>query len=384
MLAGPSETYPETLAEMSLPTLPHYGLEWGRFYDETCGLLKRLFNTTGDVLILTGSGTAASEMCIAAVVEPGSKIVVLSNGFFCERFHEIAPCYGGKPVDVTAEYGKPIAPEDVRRALQEHSDAKAVCMVHNETSTGVLNPLREISEVVAGFDIPLVVDEVSALGGVDVQMDEWKVDLAFASSPKALGAPPVLGLVAVTPQAWSLIAKRKQPIQGFYLNLSVWRRYMDTWGSWGHPYPTSTSTGLIRGLRKAVEIALEEGLERRFQRHRRAAMATRAGLNAMGLELLADEDAASPTVTAFRVPRGLDGAALRRRIEEKFHIALSGGVGKLAALIIRIGHMGLTASPKYVLPALVALESTLAQEGFPVKVGAGTAAAEEVFQKAAD
>jgi len=383
MLPGPTETYPEALGEMSLPTLPHYGSEWGKLYNETTSLLKRLFNTSGDVLIVTASGTAASEMCIAAVVEPGAKIMVLSNGFFCERLHEIALCYGGKPIDVTAEYGKRIDPQEVRRALSEHRDVKAVCLVHNETSMGVLNPAQEISEVVSEFNIPLVVDEVSALGNVEVQMDKWRVDLAFASSPKGLGAPPVLGLVAVSPRMWRLIAGRKQPIQGFYLNLSVWRRYMDTWGSFGHPYPASQSTGLIRGLRKALELVLQEGLEARFRRHWTAARATRAGLRAIGLELLADDDAASPAVTTFRVPHGIDAARLRRRVEEEFHIVLGGGVGRLSAQIVRIGHMALTANPEYVLPTLAALESALAKEGFTVKLGSGTAVAEEVFQEAA-
>ncbi|MEM2904616.1 MAG: alanine--glyoxylate aminotransferase family protein [Candidatus Bathyarchaeia archaeon] len=384
MLPGPTETYPEALAEMALPTWPHYGLEWGRFYDETCGLLKRLFNTQGDVLILTASGTAASEMCLSAVAEPGSKILVLSNGFFCERFDEIALCYGAKPIDVRAEYGKPIDPRDVCRALMEHGDVKAVCMVHNETSVGVLNPAEEISEVVSEFNIPLIVDEVSALGGVDVRMDEWNVDLAFASSPKGLGAPPVLGLVAVSPRMWRLIAERKQPIQGFYLNLSVWRRYMDSWGSFGHPYPASAATGLIRGLRKALELVLEEGLEDRFRRHMTAAAATRAGLKALGLELFADEGAASPTVTTFRVPQGVKGAALRKRMEEKYHIVLGGGVGQLSQAIIRIGHMAMTASPEYVLQTLAALESALIEEGFPAEHGAGTSAAGDVFRNAAE
>lgn len=380
MIPGPSETYPEALAEMGSPTWPHYGQEWGQFYNETSGLVKRLFGTSGDALIATASGTAASEMCVASIVEPGSKIMVLSNGFFCERLHEIALCYGGIPIDVTAEYGMPIDPGKVGQVLRQHPDVKAVCTVHNETSVGVLNPLKEIGEVVSSYSVPLLVDEVSALGGVEVQMDEWGVGLAFASSPKALGAPPVLGLVAVAPQVWNLIADRRHPIPGFYLNLSVWRRYMESWSSWGHPYPTSTSTGLIRGLRKALEICLREGLEARFQRHRRAAAATREALRTMGLRLLAPDDVASPTVTAFYVPPGVTSAALRARVEREYHVMLGGSVGKVSQEVIRIGHMALTASPEYVVPTIAALESSLDQEGFPVKPGSGVGAAEEVFQ----
>jgi aspartate aminotransferase-like enzyme len=390
MIPGPSETYPEAIAVMAEPTQPHYGREWGETYRETCENLKKLFKTTGDVFIITGSGTSAMEMCIAGIVEPGDRILNLTNGFFGERFQEIIISYGGKPIVVSEDYGKPLLPNLVREALEKEgkgkgkdkdkNKVKAVCMVYNETSTGVLNPLKDIAAIVREFGVPLIVDAVSALGGVEVDMDGWGLSLAFASSPKALGAPPVLGLVAISQEAWSIMEKRKHPIQGFYLNPMVWRRYAEKWGSWGHPYPTSTSTPLILGLKKALEIALKEGLENRFRRHEKAAKALRSGLKAIGLRLVAEDSFASPTVTSFWIPEGIDDVRLRRSMEERHGILVGGGLGRLQGKIVRIGHMGLTANPEFILPTLEAIEDALRLQGFKPKES-GVSAAKEVFQR---
>ncbi|MEM3028339.1 MAG: alanine--glyoxylate aminotransferase family protein [Candidatus Bathyarchaeia archaeon] len=380
MIPGPSETYPEAIAVMAEPTKPHYGSEWGEIYRETCDNLKKLFNTSGDVFIITGSGTSAMEMCIAGIVEPGDRILNLTNGFFGERFEEIIISYGGKPVTVSEDYGKPLSPTLAREALEKEGKVKAVCMVYNETSTGVLNPLKEIAAIMRESGVPLIVDAVSALGGVEVNMDAWGLSLSFASSPKALGAPPVLGLVAISPDAWKIMEIRKKPIQGFYLNPMVWRRYAEKWGSWGHPYPTSTSTPLILGLKKALEIALKEGLENRYRRHEIAARAMRWGLRAMGLSLVADDAFASPTVTSFWVPEGIDDYRLRKSMDERHGILVGGGLGRLQGKIIRIGHMGLTANADYILPTLEAIEDALRLQGFKVEEN-GVSAAKEVFQR---
>jgi len=384
MIPGPSETHPEAIAAMAKPTLAHYGAEWGEIYRETCENLKKVFKTSGDVLILSGSGTAAMEMCVAAVVEPGCRVLNLVNGFFGERFNEVIISHGGQPVMVSADYGQAIDPSPVRERLskEEVQEIKAMFMVYNETSTGVLNPLKEIGMVAAEFGVPLIVDVVSALGGVEVEVDAWNVAMAFASSPKCLAAPPVLGIVAVGERGWKAVEARKSPIQGFYLNLNVWKRYMREWGGWGHPYPASASTPLILGLRKAVELVLAEGLENRFKRHRVAAEATRRGVEAMGLKLLASRDVASPTMTAFWLPENVNDATFRRTVEDRYHILLGGGLGKLSGKIIRMGHMGLTANPEYVVPTLAAIEAGLRKQGFKIKLGAGVEAAQEVFQKA--
>ncbi|MBS7627525.1 alanine--glyoxylate aminotransferase family protein, partial [Candidatus Bathyarchaeota archaeon] len=380
MIPGPSETYPEALAVMAEPTKAHYGSEWGEIYRETCNNLKKLFNTNGDAFIITGSGTSAMEMCVAGIVEPGDRILNLTNGFFGERFEEIIISYGGKPITISEDYGKPLSPSLVREALEKEGKVKAVCMVYNETSTGVLNPLKEIAAIMREFEVPLIVDAVSALGGIEVDMDAWGLSLAFASSPKALGAPPVLGLVAISPEAWGIMEKRKKPIQGFYLNPMVWRRYAEKWGSWGHPYPTSTSTPLILGLKKALEIALKEGLENRYRRHETAARAMRSGLRAMGLRLVAEDAFASPTVTSFWIPEGIDDIRLRKSMDKRHGILVGGGLGRLQGKIIRIGHMGLTANAEYILPTLEAIEDALRLQGYKVEES-GVSVAKEVFQR---
>ena len=378
MIPGPTEVYPEALAAMAQPIMPHYGGEFLSIYLETCEGLKKIFETTGEVVLLVGPGTSAMEASATTIIEEGDKVINVRNGFFGDRFHEVIMAVGGKPVDVTAEPGKIVDPEAVRRRIKQEKDVKAIFLVHNETSTGVVNPVPQVGEVAQEHDLIYVVDGISSVGGIEMRMDEWNIDLCFTGSQKCLGAPPGLAPMAISKRLWEGIDEGKKSTRGWYLNLKTWRKYAMEWG-W-HPYPTSLATHSIRALHIAVKMALNEGLENRYCRHRVAGEALREGLKAMGLQLLSDGKHASPTITVPKIPPNIDAAKLQKTVEDRFNILIAGGLTELKGKVLRIGHMSMTASPEYIIPTVAAMEYALLEQGFDLKRGAGPSATMGVFR----
>ena len=377
MIPGPIELEPEVLGEMGRPLYMHYGREFADFYRETVALMRRvmLAERARAVFLVPGPGTAAIEMAIGNVVGDGrTKIVVATNGFFGERLRQIAQAYAPPEAVLTVEapWGEALAPQRVEDALRRDPEVRAVAVVHCETSTGVLNPLREIAEVCRRHEAVLIVDAVSSLGGVELRFDEWGLGVCAAATQKCLECPPGLAPIAISEDAWALAQAAQRAGRartGWFLSFRTWDWYAREWASW-HPYPTTMPSGLLRALHLSLNKILQEGLEARWARHARVARLFRQGLRNLGFRIAAvDEAAASPTVTAAFVPEGADARALMRFLREELGIAIGGGIADWAPKAIRVGHMGPTASLNRLVPVLVGLEGALRAQGHAIEPG---------------
>lgn len=355
MLPGPNEPYPEIMSDLRNMVLPHYDEDWEEVYIKTCEELKRIFMTSdGRVIIWPCSGASAAELVAANVIGEGDKIINLKNGFFGEVLENKVRAYGGKVVSVEAEFGRSIDPENVRRAVKENKDAKAIFVVHNETSSGIANPIREVGEIAEENGMLLVVDAVSSFGGMELRMDRWNIDACIGYASKCLGSIGALSPIAFSEDCWKLAEKEERKVKPYFLSLEAWESMR-----WGGPHPLTMPTLNVLALRMAVHLALREGLENRFKRHRIAGKAFREGVRSMGLNVLPSEEDAGDSVTAVSVPQGTEDP-IRRLLRERFNIMVGGSLGKYGkGRLLRVGHMGLTASPEYVLPTLYALEQTV-------------------------
>lgn len=365
MIPGPTEVLPEVLASVSLPIHPHYGREWAEIYEETTKLAAQVFNTSGEVLIFPGPGSAALEMGIANLIAPGEKIIVISNGFFGDRVKEIAHHLGCRVISLRAEYGKIIEPKQLEETLETHKDVKGLAVVHNETSTGVRNPIMAYGRIAREHNLYYIVDAISSYGAIELKVDDWGIDYCVGYAGKALSSVPGIAPVAISHEAFRFIEDRSWRPSSWFLDLSVWRTYMNEWKVIGHPYPSTVPTHSIVGLMEALKTALNEGLEKRYERHEKMAKAFRKAVEAMDLEVVAPEEYASSTVTAIRSPEGLSGKIVKGMLE-KFNIMVSGGLGELEGKSFRVGHMGLTATPPYLVYTISALARTLSDLGVRV------------------
>jgi len=369
MIPGPIEIEPEVLEEMGKPLLAHYGREWAQFYRQTVELMKRvMLAERARLYLIAGPGSAALDAAIGSAIADGKRILVLSNGFFGERLRQIASSY------VTAEHvrvleapaGEAIAPERVEEDLKRDGDISVVAVVHCETSTGVLNPIREIAEICSRYEALLIVDAISSLGGAELRFDEWEIGVCVSSTQKCLALPPGLAPIAVSERAWEIIKKTERP--GWYLDLRTWERYFDEWGEW-HPHPVTMSSGLIRALHINLNQILAEGLEARWERHKRMARLLRRGLISLGFRTVTAEDCASPTVTAVWAHEQLPAEQLIGFLKEEHGILIAGGLSELSGRAFRIGHMGPTARPDAILPVLFGIEDALRRVGVPIPPG---------------
>jgi len=361
MIPGPVEVDDSVLAEMGAPVAVHYGPEWTAFYKDTVELMRQVFRTEGDVFLLVSSGTGGIEAGISSLLAPGERALVADNGFFGERLAIIARLRGLEVVTVTAPWGEPIAPEAVRTILEKDAGIAGLIVVHHETSTGVLNPLPALGSLARQFNVPFIVDAVSSLGGEELAMDDWGIDLCVTASQKCLEAPPGLAPVAVSRRAWEVMDRKGDFRAGFYLNLRVWRQYVEEWGNW-HPFPVTMATSNVRALRAALDRLLAEGLAQRIERYRDTAQFLRAGLRELGFSLFVDGQAASSTITAVRRLPGMDVADLVTFLREKRGIRIAGGLGALKSEIFRVGHMGRAASRDYAALLLEGLAAYLREK----------------------
>jgi alanine-glyoxylate transaminase / serine-glyoxylate transaminase / serine-pyruvate transaminase len=360
MIPGPSEPEPEVLAELSLPILPHYGEKWMSVYTDTTGMMQKVFKTKNEVLILPIPGQQAVEMAAVNLVAPGEEALVCVNGVFSDNIVDAIKAIGGKPIAITAELGKGHTLEQVKAAVDglKEPAGKALFIVHNETSTGVaINP-SEIFQHCKKKGLFTVLDSISAIGGIDVRADEWGVDYAIGYASKALGGINGVVPVAVSPAVWQRAASRKGKINSAFMDLNSWREAIDVDSSWGHPHPTSMPTSVIVALRKAVSMALEEGLEKRYKRHADAAKLMRDGLREIGLEIFTDQRYYSNTVSVGKVDAKWDGE-FRKRLVSDYNIMIAGGLGSLRGKVVRVGHMGSSARPEKVRTTLAAMGQLL-------------------------
>jgi len=371
---GPTPIPPEVSLAQASPLVYHRGPGFGRLMTEVAERLKVLYGTTQDVLLMTASGTGGLESAIQNVFSPGDEVFIPLAGFFAERWKQLAEAHGLSVRSIEYEWGRKVRPEDVDAALTEHP-VKAVLLTHSETSTGVIQPVRELAEVANRHGALVVVDVVSSLGAVPFAFDDWGIDVAVGGSQKALSASPGIAFVAVSERAWR--AHETATLPRYYFDWSIYRRY----GALKDPEnPWTPAISVMQGLQAALELYFQDGPEAALARHRRLSRAVKEGVRALGLDLFGEGLEDNWTVTAIRAPEGIDADAISDRIRSDFGCVLAPGQGPLKGKVFRIGHLGYY-SELDIIRGLAALEMTLERLGYPVKRGAAVAAAEGVFQE---
>ena len=373
MIPGPTRVSPRVLKAMSKSIVNHRSAVFGEILIDTNEMMSEVFQTENPSYLITGSGTAAMEAALGNVIEKGDKILNIVGGKFGERFMQITETHQGIPVELSVEWGHAANPDDVRYILEEEEDIKAVTMVHNETSTGVANPIEEVGKILKDFDALYVVDTVSSLGGDDVQVDNFGIDMCVTGSQKCLAAPPGMAAITLNDDAWDVVDKTES--KTYYLDMKKYRKS----GAKAVPEtPYTPSVSLMYAMNEALKIIMEEGLEARIKRHEQAAMATINGIKAMGLELFANEDVSSTTVTAVKIPEGMTDKNLRGTMRNKYRIELAGGQDHLKGNVFRIGHMG-NITHREIISTLAALEMSLKEFGYEIELGSGVAAVQESY-----
>jgi alanine-glyoxylate transaminase/serine-glyoxylate transaminase/serine-pyruvate transaminase len=372
---GPSNVHPRVLRAMATPLVGHLDPEFLAIMDETRELLRYVFQTENELTLpVSGTGSAGMEASLCNIIEPGDRVAVVVKGVFGERMCDVAGRCGAQVKRIEVEWGRIVEPEQVRSALKD-GGVKVVALVHAETSTGVLQPVEEISQMVHEHGAFFLVDTVTSLGGHPVKVDEWGIDICYSGSQKCLSCPPGLAPITFNSRAAGAIRNRKSKVQSWYLDMTMVEKYWGQERFYHHTAPISMNYA----LREALLLIFEEGLEARFERHRLNHQALLAGLQAMGVEPLAQAVHRLWTLNAVRVPEGVEEARIRKRLLDEFSIEIGGGLGPLKGQIWRIGLMGYSSSRQNVLLFLGALETVLREEGYPLAAGAGVAAATEVY-----
>ena len=374
MAAGPVEVLPRTLREAARPVLYHYDPTFLEVFARTSDLLKQVYRTDHDAVIMQGEAILGLEAAAASLISPGDKVLNLVSGVFGKWFQDFIETYGGETIELAVPYDEAIDPEEVRRALQAHPGVKFLSVVHSETPSGTHNPVREIGRVAHEFGVLTLVDTVSGLGGELLSPEDWGMDVAVAGPQKCLGGTPGLSLLAVSPAAWEAMERRRPgPLRGSFLSILDWKA---TWLE-QRRFPYTPSVTEIYALESVLTQALETGMERFAARHQAIARACRAGVRALGLELWpARDEIAAACVTAVRTPAGLDEARLRDVMRRRYGVTISPGYGELMGKLFRLGHMGpAQAHPTALAAQLAILERALNDVGHPVRFGAGVGAA---------
>ncbi|MDA4115258.1 MAG: alanine--glyoxylate aminotransferase family protein [Thaumarchaeota archaeon] len=362
MIPGPTQPDPEVLRALAEPVLPHYGASWKSVYDDTTSKLSKVFGTKSDVLLMPVPGQVAVETSVVNLVGRGGTGFVCVNGVFSGMIPQMIRAVGGKAVEISSKLGSGPTAEEVAAILDEsggNAAGKALFLVHTETSTGAATPPAEIFKVCRKRGVLTVLDAISTFGGMEVKMDEWGADYVIGYASKAIGGIFGAQPVSIGKAAWEAAKLNKPRIHSLFLDLNTWRESIEKDSSWGHPYPSSMPTSVIVALRKAVDLALAEGLQNRYERHAKAASQTREGLTSMGLDLFTDKKFLSNTVSVAKVQPAWS-ASFRRRLLEKHDIMIADGLEGLSGKIIRIGHMGTSATPKSISMTLDAVKESLA------------------------
>ena len=375
---GPSNVSPRVIRAMTLPLMGYLDPTFLKVMDEVTELLRQVFRTSNEfTLPVSGTGTSGMEAALVNMLEPGDTAVVGTHGLFGQRIADIAARCGAKVVTVAAEWGQTLDPLEIEKALKDAGQVKLLAAVHVETSTGVVQPLAPLAELAHSSNALFLVDAVTSLGGVDLRVDECGVDICYSATQKCVGSVPGLSPITLSPRAVEVLRQRQSPVQSFYLDLLQLERYWLT----DRVYHHTASMSMIYALREALIIAMEEGLEARYERHQRNADALKAGLAALGMQALAPQGFQSNPMTAALVPEGIDEARVRRSLLGEYGIEIGGGFGPLAGKIWRIGLMGESSQASHVLTLLHALETLLSREGQEIAPGSSIAAAHQVLAR---
>ena len=369
---GPSDVPPRVLAALAAPTVGHLDPYYLQTMDRMQEMLRAVFCTKNALTFaVSGTGSAGQEATVVNLIEPGDPVLVCVNGVFGGRLADMAARAGGEVTTVERPWGEVFAPDDLKPHLAR-TKPKVVAIVHAETSTGAWQPIPEISHVVHDAGTLLLVDAVTSLGGVPVEVDAWQIDAVYSGTQKCLSCPPGLAPVSFSERAVRAIQQRKTKVRSWYLDVGLLASYWGEQRVYHHTAPINMTYGLYEALR----LVLEEGLEARFARHRLHHDALAAGLAALGIEFAVSEKANRlPQLNAVKIPAGVDDARVRRGLLERFGIEMGGGLGDFKGKVWRIGLMGHSAREENVLALLEALETLLAEDGYKVERDAAMAAA---------
>ena len=373
---GPSTVHPRVLQALSLPVMGHLDPTFFQVMDDVCEMLRMVFHTTNFMTVpISSTGTGAMETACANIIEPGDSMLVCRNGYFGIRLADIAERCGATVHVMDTPWGKAVDPQMLKDELKKHPGLKAVGVVHAETSTGVLSDMKELVDVIHESGALAIVDAVTSLGGHEVRMDDWGIDVCYSATQKCLGAPPGLAPISLSPAAMDVVAKRPSKVQSFYFNLKDLEAYWNQTRAYHHTSPIN----MTYALREALRMMMEEGQENRINRHARVAAALRAGAEALGLSLLAEEGHRLNPLTTLSIPQGIEDAKVRRALLNVYDIEIGGGLGEFAGKAWRVGLMGESARERNVFALLSALETILSKEGYEVAFGASLSAAQRTI-----
>ncbi len=364
---GPSEVHPRVRRAMSTPLVGHLDPAFVDLMDEVQELLRYVFRTDNEWTIpISGTGSAAMEAAISNLTEPGDTVLVPDNGYFGGRMASMVRRAGGEVVEIEAPWGEPLNLEAVREAFETH-DPDLLGFVHAETSTGTLQPdVPELTDIAHANDALVIADTVTSLGGVELRVDEWNIDAAYSAAQKCLSAPPGASPLTLSPRAIEKIESRESDVRSWYLDLSM---LTDYWGDERAYHHTAPITN-VYALREALRLVAEEGIEARWERHRRVAGALRAGVEAMGLELASESWL--PSLNTVRLPAGVEDTTVISHLLDEHGIEVAGGLGDFSGDVLRIGCMGYSARPENILYLLSGVGDALGEKG---DADAGLAAA---------
>lgn len=374
---GPSNVHPRVQMAMMAPMVGHLDPYFISVMEDTVKLLRIVFRTENDLTFpISGTGSAGMEAGFINFLEPGDVAVIGVNGFFSARMVENAERCGARVVTVPADWGNIVDPSDIEAALKAEKKVKMVAVVHAETSTGVQQPLEEISKLAKEYDALFLADTVTSLGGAELAIDDWGIDISYSGTQKCLGCPPGLAPFTVNKKALDVVANRSTKVPSWYLDLSLLSTYWTNDRFYHHTAPIS----MVYAFYEALRLVLEEGMEERINRHQLHGDALKAGLETMGLELHAQAGHRLSMLTTVRIPSGVDDAAVRKGLLNGFNLEIGGGLGPLKGKVWRIGLMGYSSNPENILLVLASLEKMLTIEGYKVEPGSGVKAATEYLK----
>ena len=372
---GPTPVPQEVLAALSAQVVHHRGPDFRQVYQECLTRLQTVFRTSSDVLLFTASGTGAMESAVANLCSPGSRVLVVSAGNFGERWIELTERFGCDVVTLRYQWGEAPAAQDLAARLEEIGGARAVFLTHSETSTGVVADVQALAAAARPSGAHVVVDAVSSLGAVPLEVDAWGIDVAASGSQKALMTPPGLAMVSVSDAVWEAEGRSSSP--RYYFDWERTRRAQEKLDAAFTP-----AVSLVTALNVALGMLLEEGLDAVFERHVRLGRACREGAKAMGLELYSPDDDRAAVVTAIKVPDGIDAGELLLALRDRYGVQLIGGQGPVKGRIVRIGHIGFY-DVFDITTALAALELALVEMGADVERGIAVTRALEAYSERA-
>lgn len=371
MSPGPTPVPEKALLRMADTMIHHRTPAFQAVLKEVNVKLKEVFRTSNPVVTMASSGTGAMEASVVNLLSKGDKAIVINGGKFGERFVDICRSYGAEPVVYDVKWGRAAQAEEVARLLKQESGVKAVYSTLCETSTGVVNDIKAIGKVVAASDAVLIVDAISGLTADEFKPDEWGVDVIVSGSQKGMMLPPGLSFISVSPKAAKLMETSDMPRYYFCLKAALKSHAKDD-------TPWTPAVSLINGLNVVLDMMLEEGIDNVIERHARLAHATREAVKAVGLELFAERP--SNAVTSVKVPDGVDGKALVKKMRDEQGVTIAGGQADLKGKIFRIAHLGYM--DEYdTISAIAAVEIVLSQLGYGVPLGKGVARAQEIIKK---